>query len=33
VLEGSDHGMRLIKSRLEDVADAVDQAVGAAAGQ
>jgi pimeloyl-ACP methyl ester carboxylesterase len=33
VLEGSDHGMRLIKSRLEDVADAVDQAVGAADGQ
>ena len=28
VLDGSDHGMRLIKSRLDDVAEAVDQAVG-----
>jgi pimeloyl-ACP methyl ester carboxylesterase len=31
VLDGSEHGMRLIKSRLEDVAAAVDQAVVAAA--
>jgi pimeloyl-ACP methyl ester carboxylesterase len=33
ILDGSDHGMRLIKSRLEDVAEAVGQAVGAAADQ
>jgi predicted alpha/beta-hydrolase family hydrolase len=30
VLDGSDHGMRLIKSRLRDVSAAVEQAVGAA---